>query len=870
MFFVPEMADSNFMNSLDTLFVDSSYAGKFVWNSKKNLSKKNRIFSKKRKGPGKKFQKNNAGKNISRYDIEDILKQKSNRTIFTAHFHLWIHGLCRPHKIEKSIKKRQGKTEKKNHKRLHKDFIKLNELELEGDKEKIADFKFKEPKSYHKTWREWLTYTVGESPVLLDSAKMFIATKQIKTYLFKHGYFNGVVKDTVIYHKRKPKAAVYFAIQPNRPYKIGCVERNIEDDRLARYVQKAIESDSIINVGELFDISKLDKERNLIQKYMLDKGYYAFNKDYIYYDVDSTLGTHQVDISMGILPPQVKISDSLNFGKHLMYYLNDINVFTDYKISSGVDSAMYKSTTLEGIKYLYNNELKIKPHVLKNAIYLEKGYKYRAKEVEATYKQLANMGIFQSVSVKFKPVEGEDNLLDVDIILTQSRKQAYSLEASGTNKAGFLGINGRYTYSNRNLFRGAEKLDFAIAGGAEAQQLLTEEESENNIGEKINPLGALNTFEFGPSLTLHIPKILFFNNSIFKKWYHTETKLVTAFNFQQRPDFTRDIAEFTFSYEGQRNAKFYHRLGLFGLSALNIRKESQEFLDKLNSLNDPVFTAAYQDHIINGSVYSINYSNQDKNHLKNVFNYKGNIDWAGNMLRGIFSIVDNNSNLVTTDANGSYLLFGTRFAQFVKSDHEFVYKQIFSDKSSSVYRLAGGAGIPLKNLKEALPFEKSFFAGGSNGLRAWKARSIGPGSYLDSAFVDRFDKNGDIHLEANFEYRFDLLDIVEGALFVDAGNVWLINPNPSKPGGNFTKDFYKEIAFGGGMGFRFDLDFFIIRLDVAMQLKDPALIEGERWLFQAKDHINGLRLQKSLDDPDYAYKDYSARINFNLGIGYPF
>src|SRR5690606_4837628 len=219
--------------------------------------------------------------------------------------------------------------------------------------------------------------------------------------------------------------------------------------------------------------------------------------------------------------------------------------------------------------------------------------------------------------------------------------------------------------------------------------------------------------------------------------------------------------------------------------------------------------------------------------------------------------------------NGSYEILNIPFAQYIKTLHDARYYRIHNEKMSTAYRVSGGIGIPLKNLN-VLPFEKSFFGGGANDIRAWQARTLGPGSYRDPE--RNFDKIGDILLEANMEYRFDLIKVVEGALFIDAGNIWTINSDESRPGADFAIDrFLSEIALGAGTGLRLNFDFFLIRFDLALQMKDPSLDRGERWLFQPKSEYNSYIDNLNNDRPPNEQLDYYTwRWNFNIGIGYPF
>ncbi|MGB6035716.1 MAG: BamA/TamA family outer membrane protein, partial [Cryomorphaceae bacterium] len=251
------------------------------------------------------------------------------------------------------------------------------------------------------------------------------------------------------------------------------------------------------------------------------------------------------------------------------------------------------------------------------------------------------------------------------------------------------------------------------------------------------------------------------------------------------------------------------------------------------------------------------------NSKKNLYFYRGEIESAGSILRGLYEL----SN-ATTNENGSYEALGIQFAQYLKTVHDFRYYNVPNEKMSTAYRVSAGVGIPLENLS-VLPFEKSFFAGGANGIRAWQARTLGPGSFRDP--VQNFDKIGDILIEGSIEYRFDITDILEGAFFVDAGNIWIMGNETERPGAIFEFDrFLSEIAVGAGAGTRFNFDFFLIRLDLGLQVKDPSLDPGERWLFQTKDKYNAYIDDLNAADVDNGFSYYRWQWNLNIGIGYPF
>jgi len=805
--------------------------------------------------------------NVTVSKLDDIIKQQPNRRIFKVKFHLRVHNWPNPDKVAIKAKKQQEQLDRKNIRRAEKDSLKNDKRIAKGKSPKEP----RAPKEYTPVFGEWIMNTVGEAPVILDSMKTKQSRDQMRTYLVKKGHFHGDVRDSVVFHKKKPKAHVYYLVSHYAPYRVRNYTLNIPDQNLDRLVTQHFKDSPIFSTGEIFDTEKLGQIRDDLHTLFLDKGYYGFVKDYIYFRIDSSLNAKQVDVTLGISGIRKReVVDGVEVAtesEHTVYNLNNIYVFTDYDNKIKLDNPkQYNEFRFKDrdIVFLYNDKMPVKAEVLAGTIYLERGFRYRAKLVEDTQKQLGSLGVFRTISIRFKHADDDpnSNLLDVYIILVPNKTQFVQLDADGTHTGGNFGIQGSFNYSHKNLFRGAERFRFRMGGALEVQQLLVSQQTTSGDGtfKRINPF---NTLEIGPELTLELPKLALVKRRWVKKWLDQSTAVKALFNYQQRPDFVRGLQDFQLVFTGRPNLFVTHQLRLIEVSALEI-DPSPEFLERLNLINDAVIRAAYQNHIIAGTHYSFMYNDQILKRQKTNFFYRGTIKTAGNSLRLLYQL----SN-AQADSLDSYKLFGIRFAQFVRTSHEVRFYQNYNVKSKMVYRFFGGVGVPLANLRESLPFEESFFAGGSTGIRGWRARSLGPGGYLDTTFVRAFDKIGDLHLEANIEYRFDLFGVIEGALFADAGNIWMIRPS-TRENAAISKNMYKQIAINTGIGFRVDLEFFIVRLDVALQVHDPSLPNNERWIFQPKDQINEIRQRADELNPNLKINDYRPGINLNFAIGYPF
>ncbi len=781
-------------------------------------------------------------------DLTETLRQRPNRKILGIFpFYVWAYNVPNPDKFEKRNEKRLKKLEKKNAKRAEKGKDPLN------------------LQPFGSWWRE----TVGEAPVVYDSSATRRSEKQLETYLIKHGWFNAKVESEVDIRPSRQRVEVTYKITGNEPYVINSLAYEIPDTNLLVYTKTSRATRNNLKPGDQFNIEVLDEERQTLNEYFRNLGYYNFNKELIYFDVDSSLNKHTVDLTLGIIPRKIPYSgdpDSLLIVPYRTYKLNEITII-DRPASRSNPIAQVDTILLNDYVIIDQNQLKVHPKTLSQNVLFKQGEFYKLDQVTRTYRRLSSLPIVRATSIQFTPVSDDVNnrLLNCVIALTPSEKQNVALEWQGTNRGGFLGISGKVRYQNKNIFGGAETFEVNIFGGAEAQQLLTESQNTGSSDGDIKSNLNLNTIEFGPEISLTFPKFLLpVKVDRFSKSADPKTRLTANLSYQRRPDYERTRSFGSISYQWSETEQKKWNINPLEISLIKIAR-SPEFDAQLAEIGDPFLINSFQDHFIVDSKVGFTFSTYQSNiRLKNYYFYHGEIESAGNALRGLYDLSSAKKN-----ENGSYEILNIPFAQYLKTLHDGRYYRIHNEKMSTAYRVSGGIGIPLKNLN-VLPFEKSFFGGGANDIRAWQARTLGPGSYRDPE--RNFDKIGDILLEANVEYRFDLIKVVEGAFFIDAGNIWTINADAARPGANFDTDrFLSEIAFGAGTGLRLNFDFFLIRFDLALQMKDPSLDRGERWLFQPKKEYNSYIDNLNGDRPanqQLAY--YNWRWNFNIGIGYPF
>ncbi len=398
-----------------------------------------------------------------------------------------------------------------------------------------------------------------------------------------------------------------------------------------------------------------------------------------------------------------------------------------------------------------------------------------------------------------------------------------------------MGVEGNLSYQHKNLFKGAEVFDTKLRGMV---QFLSGEQFSRG------------SYELGGSVGLNFPRFLGpFGGKISDNRYSPRTQVTASYNFQDRPEYTRTLAGMNYSYTWRSQTRFSHTFTPIEINVINLLAISDDFWEKIK---DRYEANSYRNQLVTLTGYNFIFSNQSSSNSNySVLRY--NFEVSGNILNGIFSV------LKVPRVDGAYQIFNTNFSQFVRSDINYVFNQVVDENNTLVYRLYAGAGLPYGN-SAALPFEKKYFSGGSTGVRAWNARGLGPGSYIENQ-LQFPNQTADIKLEANFEYRFKLVWLLEGALFVDAGNIWAISSNDDRPGAVFKPDsFYKEIALGTGAGMRMNLGFFTIRFDMGLRVYDPGVyyIEDE----QLKQNV----YHWIPFDRPYNRND----IKFHFGIGYPF
>ncbi len=777
-------------------------------------------------------------------NFEAFYRQKPNRKLFgVVHFFVWWYNLFDKDKIARQKIARNQKYDELNAKKALK-FEKKNEkLKNKGKKSKVPHFKNKEEPMLIENIRD-----IGEPPVILDSSLIEQTRYQLSKYLYIKGYFNNEVKDTIILHKKSQKATIQYILKPKQVFTIKKLTYQVDDIKLLPLILNDT-INSLLKKGSNYDKEILQNERQRITDLALNSGYYFFENAYTDFTIDSFQTSHQVNIKIRIkkyAKQNYFNSDSILYQSHPIYKISNVYIITEAVIGK-VKEVIFSDTlkTKENKQvFLFNKALAFKESLMLDNIDLYAGQLYRKDTALHTYKQLLSLGVFKNVIINFLPNDEIDNTIDCYIVCNPLIKQSITSEIEGTNTSGNLGIDGSLLLQNKNLFKGAELIELKLQGSLSAQAQFNNQESSSSNLKNFNQI--FNTIQIGPEITFAVPRAFFpFSLLPFNKDKSPRTYIKSSANYQSRPQFNRFITSIDYGFSFRSNAnKIKHDIIPFEVYMVRANLSST-FQKDLKAYNDAFLLNSFENHITTLTKYSLTYlSKENTNNNNRPANFiRFTAQSSGNILRQLFELSGESK-----DAQNRYLILGIPFAQFIKTEIDYRRYVPVRKKSRVVMRIAGGIAKPFTNLT-VVPYEQSFFSGGPNSIRAWRARTLGPGSYNPTDST-RFDKIGDILLETNFEYRFHIINSFNGALFVDAGNIWRLNANEDKPKSEFLLNkFADQIAIGAGMGLRWDLNFFVLRLDLAVPIKDPKFAVGNRWTFDKKPF------------------EYLVA---NFGIGYPF
>ncbi|MFN3968228.1 BamA/TamA family outer membrane protein [Flavobacterium sp.] len=686
-----------------------------------------------------------------------------------------------------------------------------------------------EPKK-QKGFRYWLRTKAGEPPVLFSQVDMEYNTLLLQNYSENRGYFKATA--TADSTKRGKRATTEYTAYPGKQYHIKEIKFPTDSSALGRAVT-ATQDKTLLKKGEPYDLDLIKAERLRIDGRLKEQGYYYFGPDYLKVQVDSTVGSYETDLI-------VKVKDETPSKARKVFTIGDIIIYPNYSINTGkrrLDKLEKDTTAVVQYKdfTIYDKEKLFNPRIFDRTLYFAKGDLYNRTDHNLSLNRLVNLGTFKFVKNQFTVSDSIDTVLDAYYYLTPHKKKSIRVEVLGkTNSANYTGTELNVNWSNRNTFRGAELFTVSVFGGLEVQV-----SGQNN---------GFNVYRIGSEASLIWPRFIAPFKLKSSSGFVPKTKATIGYEFQKREQlYALNSFKGSFGYLWKENIRKEHHLNVTDIHYVSPNNVTSLYIEQIAA--NPTLAKVIEKQLIFGPTYSYTYTNTMETIRKNTLYYKGSVDTSA-MLTGLIT----SANVKQGD---TIKVLGVPFSQFIKFENDFRHYIKLGPESQLASRIIAGVGYSYGNSTE-LPFIKQFFIGGTNSIRAFRSRSIGPGSYLPEPGASAFlpDQSGDIKLEFNTEYRTKLFSFIKGAVFVDAGNIWLMNRNPQKPSAEFSKKFMDQIAVGTGIGLRFDLSFLLLRTDFAFPIRKPYLEDGQRWVLDEIDFGSGSWRKENLV--------------FNLAIGYPF
>ncbi len=660
---------------------------------------------------------------------------------------------------------------------------------------------------------------IGEPPVIYNESEAFRTRQQMQLFLLNMGYFSAEVKNDVIRKsKRRNKVEVIYNVQLNEPFTIYQFEINnsssVVDSMFANIV--GIPS---LKPGMRLDFNELDRERERIAQDFRNNGFFDFTKDLITYDIDTiNAPPRQALLRMNILPKAIRDGDSIRFVSVYPYKIQSVNIHLlprRAELRTSPREINHMGYTL----FMYQEDI-YHPRVFTDVIDFQPGSYYSEYKVRESFRHINNLRLFTGTEIQFRPVDPASDLLIADIRLSPESRQGLSLSTEGSISSGQRGISGSVSWLNRNTFGKGEIFSLSLTGLLEVQ--LSQGQT-----------GGFNTLEIGAEAAISFPRFLlpFNTEGMLPKRMEPRSKLSTGIIRQQRFQFDRVVYRAGLNYQWRESAQKSHQIDLLELNYIRLFKIDPDFEQSA------ILLFGFRDNFIAASRYTYTFNTQKPSFQPKAFFIKGMVELAGT---GIMPLIDYLFGLPTDEYDVSKL-FGVAYAQYVKLEADLRRYYYFDRNNSLAIRLFAGYTRPYGNSFDTAyafqaPFEKRYFIGGANDLRAFRAFSIGPGTAPATLPIN----TAPIKLLTSVEYRFTVYKAFKSALFIDAGNIFYENL-PIKGTEKMVKDFYPEqiltpenflrsMALGTGVGLRYDFDFFIIRLDIGIPIHNPAFEPGNRWI----------------------------------------
>ena len=675
-----------------------------------------------------------------------------------------------------------------------------------------------------KGFKYWFYKRLAKQPVLISKVQPQLRTKVAEQVLENYGYFGSRAADSLLYRKRGRKAKVRYTLGIAPAWHYSSIAYPQAVGGLKQLID-SLQATSLLRVGAQYNLDSLTLERKRISQLLRNRGYYYFRPEYFEYQADTTRKRREVDLRL-LLKPGIPAQATRS------YRIGDITVNLQNIRPKSRDSMRVRD-----MRVFFDTPRKIRPKVLARNVNLRPGELFTVDAQNATQTNLNKLGIFRYVNLSVTPLDslqGGDRL-DVTIDAGFDYPLEAELEVNVSSKSNsFLGPGASFKVSNNNFFHGGEVFTVALNGAYEWQT------GNSKRGDEKSSL--LNSYEFGLNATLDIKRLLVPQFISRGTRYPAKTSFQIGVDLMNRPKFFQLISfGGSASYDFQSSPRSFHSFTVLKLVYNKLLHTTAEF-DRTMDEN-PAIALSFRDQFIPSMNYTYTYDNTfGPRQNKRIF-WQNSITSAGNLLYGAMELFGK---------RGAKYLFGNQFSQFIKGVSEIRYSFKTGRKSWLVTRLLIGAGYAYGNSK-VMPYSEQFYIGGANSIRAFTVRSLGPGSYhpKESDRNSYLDQTGDFKMEANVEFRFPLMGDLHGALFVDAGNIWLLKNDPNRPGGTLKwKGLLNEVALGTGFGLRYDLKFIILRADLGIAIHTP---------------------YPNPDKPHYYnISSFKDGLGFHLAIGYPF
>jgi outer membrane protein insertion porin family len=683
------------------------------------------------------------------------------------------------------------------------------------------------PKSKYKQWLQ----KNGQAPVLMTNVSPSATAAVIDATLFNIGIFNSNTTYKIV--EKKHTASIVYTSYIHKPYTVKEFVYTISDDSLSRIILSDAKN-TIIKPGEDYNLDILKAERVRIDALLKNNGYFYFNPDYLLFKADTSIVNHTISL-------ELTLKDSLLTNALTVYRINKVFIDQNYSLNDEVDDSTKDRLAYQNTIFMGNeDEMNIHPKVILRSVYLRKHEIYSRRNHNITLNRLMSMGNFKFVQVKFSDSDTTAlGYLDATILMTPMTNHTFRAEIDMVSKSNnYTGPRMNLSLLNRNAFKGAELLSLNMAGSFEAQL----------SGVNKN----LFSYSFNPQVELTFPRFLApINIKQTNSIYVPKTTFSLSYNFLKRVNyFDMSTFQFTYGFKWKNSISIEHEFNPVSISNTSLYNESTLFTDLLAA--NPFLKKSYEEQFIAGGNYSFTYNEQMLAGKRLQYFIHFTAETAGNL----FSLAKKIGGETPTSETPSKIA-GSVYSQFAKLSVDGRAYYNFRDKNKIALRVFAGTASSYGN-SSTLPYSKQFFSGGPNSIRAFQINSIGPGTYLQNAATTGFlQLGGDIKLETNAEYRFGIYKYFKGAVFVDAGNVWLQKSNPANIGSPFAfSSFMNELAVGAGLGLRVDVSFFVLRFDLAMPLRKPWLEDNHRWV---------------VDKIDFTSPTWRTQnLILNIAIGYPF